>query len=305
VGEPCNLDALVSVLIPTNDLTFIDDTIESVFRQTYKNLDIVVVLNGSALSEMVNLEQRYSPKVRFFRCNDNGIVPSLNLGLANCRGALIARIDADDLMPPERIERQLKFLQENPTVVCVGGQLEYIGNGQNPKKHPGYPIDDATIKHSLYRFSAMPHPGLMYRKKEVLAAGGYSTDFPLIEDWNLIVKLAETHKLANLDTTVVHYRIHLSQSTVKNSTLQENSIQAFAKFKLKNEFLSLKNGNNLPQGLLRIRRSLAGYLYLSSASDNSRVLKKLIRLIKLFLFSLLDPKIFWDYLFKKFHRPAK
>ena len=300
--EPYNLNALVSVLIPTNDLTFIDDTIESVFGQTYKDLDIVVVLNGLAVSEMFNLEQRYSPKVRFFRCNGNGIVPSLNLGLANCRGALIARIDADDLMPPERIERQVKFLQENPTVVCVGGQLEYIAHGGNPKKHPGYPIDDATIKHSLYRFSAMPHPGLMYRKKEVLAAGGYSTDFPLIEDWNLIVKLAESHKLANLDTTVVHYRIHLSQSTVKNSTLQENSIQAFAKFRLKNEFLSLKNGDNLPQGLLRIRRSLAGYLYLYSASNSSGALKKLIRLINLLLISLLDPRIPLDYMVKKFHR---
>ncbi len=299
-----NSSSLVSILIPANDLTFIDDTLESVFEQSYKDLDIVVVLNGSALEKIVGLEKRYSPKVRFLCCNENGIVPSLNLGLANCRGALIARIDADDLMPPMRIEQQVKFLRENPTVVCVGGQLEYIVPQGDPKKHPGYPINDAEIKHALYRFSAMPHPGLMYRKKEVLAAGGYSVDFPLIEDWNLLVKLAESHNLANLNTTVVHYRVHLSQSTVRNSTLQEGSIRAFAKLRLKNDFLGLRNLGRLPKGILRFRRSLAGYLYLSSASSNSRALEKISRLMKLFLFSLLDPKISWNFLLKKFYRPV-
>ena len=300
--ETSNSKALVSVLIPSNDLTFIDETIKSVFCQSYIELEIVVVLNGAAASEMANLEQKYSPKVRFFCCDENGIVPSLNLGLANCRGALIARIDADDLMPPERLERQVKFLGDNPSVVCVGGQMEYISPEGNPKKHPGYPVDDEKIKHCLYRFSAMPHPGLMYRKREVLALGGYSSDFPLIEDWDLIVKLAESHNLANLDVVVVNYRLHLSQSTVKNSALQEKSIRAFARFRLKNEFLSFIKGKNLMHGFLKFRRSFAGYLYLSPVTTNSGLLQKLIRPINLLLISVLDPKILLDYIVNKFRR---
>lgn len=297
-----NLAKLVSVLIPSNDISFIGETLESVFCQTYENLEIVVVLNGSAVKELANLEDIYANNVKFITCNEKGIVPSLNLGIANCNGQLIARIDADDLMPPSRIESQVRFLHNNQDVVCVGGQLEYICTGIAHKKHPGYPTNNSRIKHALYRFSAMPHPGMMYRKEEVMSIGGYSSEFPFIEDWELLFRLSKSHKLANLDITVVNYRVHVSQSTSLNAELQQKSIQTFIKSRLKHEFDNFLRDKNIFKNLSNLRRSIAGYLYVSASYSNLGIFRKIHRFIVLILVSLIDPRIAIEYALKKFSR---
>ena len=297
-----NLAKLVSVLIPSNNISFIGETLESVFCQTYQNLEIVVVLNGSAVKELANLEGTYANKVKFITCSEKGIVPSLNLGIANCNGELIARIDADDLMPPSRIESQVRFLRNNQDVVCVGGQLEYISPGIAHEKHPGYPTNNSRIKHALYRFSAMPHPGMMYRKEEVMSMGGYSSEFPFIEDWELLFRLSKSHKLANLDITVVNYRVHVSQSTSLNAELQQKSIQTFIKSRLKHEFDNFLRNKNIFKNLSNLRRSIAGYLYVSASYTNLGIFRKIHRLIVLILMSLIDPRIAIEYALKKYSR---
>ena len=294
--EQCEL---VSVLIPSNNTTYIAETLESVLSQTYTPLDILVVLNGPAIDEISKLESTYKDNVRFLTCAENGIVPSLNLGIANCKGRLIARIDADDLMPSQRIENQVNFLNENPLVVCVGGQLEYISSDLNLGKHPGYPLDDKKIKHDLHRFSAIPHPGMMYRKEQVEEIGGYSVLFPLIEDWDLLVRLAKLHKLANLETSVVKYRVHSTQSTVRNSKTQEESIKNFVESRLRNDIRNLLVKKDEHQRLLKVRRSLAGFFYLLASANSSGIHQKVKKTIMLILVTFVDPRIGLDYFSKK------
>lgn len=290
---------LVSVLIPSNDTTYIAETLESVLSQTYKPLDVLVVLNGQAIEEINHLESTYGQSVRFLTCAEKGIVPSLNLGISNCEGRLIARIDADDLMPLDRIESQVNFLNENPLVVCVGGQLEYISNNVQLGKHPGYPIKDNEIKHSLYRFSAIPHPGMMYRKKEVEEIGGYSLSFPLIEDWDLIERLSKIHKLANLQTSVVGYRVHAAQSTMKYSVTQSESIKKYMQTRFKNDLKNFSRRKDNEQKFIRVRRSLAGYLYFLANYQSIKIFGKAKRLALLSLVTIIDPKIAWDFISKR------
>jgi hypothetical protein len=170
----------------------------------------------------------------------------------------------------------------------------------NLGKHPGYPLDDKKIKHDLYRFSAVPHPGMMYRKEQVEEIGGYSILFPLIEDWDLLVRLAKLHKLANLETSVVKYRVHSTQSTVRNSETQKESIKNFVESRLRNDIKNLLVKKDEPQRFLKVRRSLAGFFYLLASDNSSGIHLKVKRTLMLILVAFIDPRIGLDYFSKKF-----
>jgi glycosyltransferase involved in cell wall biosynthesis len=291
---------LVSVLIPCNKTTFLRETLESVLLQSYSNFEIVVVLNGSSTTKLTELKKIYAEKVKFFICEENGIVSALNFGLDKCNGTLIARIDADDLMAVDRIKNQVDFLRKNPSVVCVGGQLDYITSDEFQEPHPGYPLDDSRIRHALYRFSAIPHPGMMFRKEEVQKCGGYSNEFPLIEDWVLLAKLSDLYELANLAEVVVHYRIHSLQSTKSNLTIQQNNIISFARKRFIKSFNDLFSSNN--GKLLEFRRTLAGYLYSSAKSQHLKEPKKVKKYFIYFSIMLIDPRLLLNFLSNRYHK---
>ena len=297
-----NESDLVSVLIPCSETTFLRETLESVLVQSYRNLEIVVVLNGSAITERAELVGVYANKVKFLTCEESGIVAALNFGLLNSEGPLIARIDADDLMPIGRIERQVNFLRMNSDVVCVGGQLEYITSDKFQPPHPGYPLDDSKIRHNLYRFSAIPHPGMMYRKEEVQKCGGYSAEFPLIEDWVLLTKLAGLYKLANLSEVVVYYRIHPTQSTKSNFPSQQTSIVAFARKRLIKGISDLVSPKPKSGKILEFRRTLAGFLYTKAKNQHSGKNKRASWYFLSAFALLIDPRLISELIRKLFSR---
>jgi glycosyltransferase involved in cell wall biosynthesis len=138
-----------------------------------------------------------------------GIVPALNLGLANIRSEFVARMDEDDLMMPERLYLQRQYLYRNKRTLVVGGQLQLID------------VDDKVIGHSRYRneietgsvrvlqSSPIAHPAAMFRREAVEQIGGYREFLP--EDWDLWVRLNERGPIANIEENVLNYRIHPNQ----------------------------------------------------------------------------------------------
>ena len=206
---------LVSVSIVCNNIRFLRETLESVLRQSYSNFEIVVVLNGKAAKskETLEFEYRYSERqVRFFVSLFEEIVASKNLSMNYCSGELICIIDSDDLMPPKRIEAQVAEFHKNNRLVCVGGQLLELQEGVLKRFHK-YPTSDSLTKHALFRFSSLPHPGVMFLKSAVIEAGGYTNKFSWIEDWDLWVRLKNLGEIYNLNQPTVYYRRHVEQST--------------------------------------------------------------------------------------------
>lgn len=312
----------VTVLIPCNNIEYLRECLTSIEKQEYSNLKVLVVLNGPASNLMKQLQDDFSsmsPPVEFLSTPLNGIVNALNFGLANCHSELIARIDADDLMPPSRIISQVSEFQKDSELVCVGGQLEYL-NTFGLTRHPGYPQKHNEICHALHRYSSLAHPGVMYRKSALIKIGNYIDEYPVIEDWNLWVRLSEIGKIVNLPTTTVLYRIHANQITDTKSTTQHQSIIAFSFSRLRECLLNpqrielrkydlkfikflcemipyllcrikpiYKNGLF---GRKEIRRRLAGYLYLELKCSNIGLSSQRVRKTLFFIaIALIDPRI--------------
>lgn len=210
--------ALVSVSIVCNDITFLRETLESVLNQSYPHVEVVVVLNGKAVESKETLEDeyRYSEKqVNFFINSVEEIVSSKNLSLDKCSGELVCVIDSDDLMPPGRIEAQVAEFHKNKKLVCIGGQLLELKESGLNSFHK-YPTNNSMTRHSLFRYSSLPHPGVMFLKSASIKAGGYTNNFPWIEDWDLWMRLQYIGDIYNLSQPTVYYRRHVGQSTSVN-----------------------------------------------------------------------------------------
>ena len=314
----------VTVLIPCNSTDFLAECLDSVACQDYPNIDVLVVLNGKAIHERTALSaefNEYPRNLKFVLSEKVGIVSALNLGLELSSNEFIARIDADDVMPLNRITLQIAKLTQDSEIVCIGGQLEYVA-AKPEQEHPGYPLTDEAFRHALYRFSPLPHPGVMYKKSAVVLAGMYREKFPYIEDWDLWTRLAEQGKIFNLPETTVYYRIHSNQSTILHTAIQQKSIRSLSSQVLKqalkasgqqcprdSDFLDPQSIAIFPQpaliekkqrkgigffGQKEKRRALAGYLYVRMMSSNSSQAQLLLLRI---VISLIDPVLLIRKLF--------
>ncbi len=314
----------VTVLIPCNSTDFLAECLDSVACQDYPNIDVLVVLNGKAIHERTALSEEfneYPRNLKFVLSEKVGIVSALNLGLELSSNEFIARIDADDVMPFKRITLQIAEFSHDSEIVCIGGQLEYVA-AKPEQEHPGYPLTDEAFRHALYRFSPLPHPGVMYKKSAVVLAGMYREKFPYIEDWDLWTRLAEQGKIFNLPETTVYYRIHSNQSTILHTAIQQKSIRSLSSQVLKqalkasgqqcprdSDFLDPQSIAIFPQpaliekkqrkgngffGQKEKRRALAGYLYVRMMSSNSSQAQLLLLRI---VISLIDPVLLIRKLF--------
>ena len=314
----------VTVLIPCNSTDFLAECLDSVACQDYPNIDVLVVLNGKAIHERTALTEEfdeYPRNLKFVLSENVGIVSALNLGLELSSNEFIARIDADDVMPLKRITLQIAAFGRDSEIVCIGGQLEYLA-AKPEQKHPGYPLTDEAFRHALYRFSPLPHPGVMYKKSAVVLAGMYREKFPYIEDWDLWTRLAEQGKIFNLPATTVYYRIHSNQSTILHTVIQQKSIKSLSSQMLKqtlkasgqqyprdSDYLDPQSIAIFPQpaligkmqskgngffGQKTKRRALAGYLYIRMMNSNSSRAQLLLPRI---VISLIDPALIIRKLF--------
>jgi len=218
---------LVSVLIVSNETSYLRETLDSVFRQDYCNFEIVLVLNGQAINQTSALELEYSnPKVEFkvVHCVEENIVRAKNDGLAITLGGLICIIDSDDTMPLNRIRLQQNEFLRNPNLVVLGGQLTWLGTDIK-KPDFSYPNTHQSTQHSLYRFSSLPHPGVMFRKDKVLEVGGYRDKYRWVEDWDLWLRLIAVGEVYNLQIPTVNYRKHSNQVTIRHKKeMLQNSV---------------------------------------------------------------------------------
>ena len=204
----------VTVLIPCNNIRFLEEALASIKSQSLQPKLVLVILNGEARNTNTEILSKLTLllmcETQFIISERDGIVPALNLGLTVANTKYIARLDSDDLMLPNRLENQINFLEDHPDVVAVGGQvLDY----ENRKVRFLYPTEHSKINTALYRFTGLPHPGVTYLLSFVKRVGSYSQKFEHVEDWDLWVRLSRVGKLANLSVPVIYYRSHELQVT--------------------------------------------------------------------------------------------
>lgn len=226
---------LVSIVIPVHNAEeYVREALDSCINQTYTNLEIVVVDDKSedgTLNILREYEQRDSRVKVLAVEKQNGLGNVINIGIRESNGKYIARMDADDIMCPERIEKQARYLESNPNCVAVGGQIDIIDEQGNVVGHREYAIKDEDIKRNRFLFQPFAHPAVTLRRSTLEDIGLYPENMWKVEDVKLFLILSTKGEFHNLEDTVLKYRVTFrteSQSKMVDHFKKTNEVRKWA-----------------------------------------------------------------------------
>jgi glycosyltransferase involved in cell wall biosynthesis len=213
----------VSVLLPVfNGERYVREAVRSVLEQTVPDFELIVIDDGSTDRSLQILSRLAANdgRIRLVSRPNRGLVRTLNEMLQMARGTFIARMDADDRCTPHRFERQLRALREDASLVAVGSAVHFMDPASRHLMTFTYPQTHADIDAwmmAVERGCAMSHPALMMRAATLRAIGDYREEFWPAEDADLVFRLAEHGRVANLVEPLLSYRLH-SQSVSHRHT---------------------------------------------------------------------------------------
>ena len=220
----------VSVLMPVyNGETFLGQAIESILQQTFDDFEFIVINDGSTdrSAEVVQLYD--DPRIRYFENERNiGLTRSLNRGLSLVRAPYLARMDADDTSLPQRLAKQVNFLDMHHEVGVVGSAVQIIDEHGNISRKWEPPETHEVLRWCLCLFTPIAHPTVMMRQDIVKQVGNYCTDMVTAQDHDLWRRLSLLTRLANLPDVLLHLRQHRSNITkVRSVEHRQNRVRAF------------------------------------------------------------------------------
>jgi glycosyltransferase involved in cell wall biosynthesis len=223
---------MLSVLMPVyNAERYVAEAVDSILGQTFRDFEFLIIDDGSTDSSGAIL-RRYAerdPRIRVVSRHNTGLLVALNELLGLARGELLARMDADDVALPDRLEREVNYLRDHPEVVCVGGRVMLIDPDGHPLG-PGHLETDheELVEMGLSGLCPLNHPSVLMRREVVLAVGGYRPEYSTAEDLDLFLRLAEVGRLANLPVIVTRYRLHPNSVSERQQRLQIAKSRAVA-----------------------------------------------------------------------------
>ena len=228
-------EPLVSVFIASyNHAPYIEASILSVLEQTYQNIELLVVDDGStddSVERILKLQKQHN--FDFHSQPNQGLAKTLNDCIARSHGSLIAPFGSDDIMLPERITIQVAYMQDKPEVGICGGNTQIIGaNGESLEKrnkkyvHRRLNFDDVFLNTK----PGVPAPTLFFRREALEAVGGFDTEIRL-ED--LLIALKITHAgyvIDVLEDVLAKYRVHDSNTYKNYQFMIDNVLKTYAKY---------------------------------------------------------------------------
>ncbi|MDP8230785.1 MAG: glycosyltransferase [Candidatus Gorgyraea atricola] len=206
-----------------NGEVYLRQCIDSVLSQTCKDFEFLIVDDGSTDSTRDIIRSYSDDRIRLIENERNlSQVTSLNIGLDHASGEYIARIDADDIMLPDRIEKQYDFLSKRPEVVLSGSWAEAM---DSEGKHIGItklPVrNEEIIATILFGEFILVHSSIMFRKKPVMDIGKYNEAFSFTEDYKLAIDLLlKRHKIVSIPDVLIKYRLHDDRISVRDAKPQ-------------------------------------------------------------------------------------
>lgn len=192
----------------TNQYLF--DALDSCFNQTFREFELIFVANGEHADEIASRVSAYyknESRLRVFSSGLRGLTFNLSLGIYYARANLIARMDADDISMPERIQKQFDFMSKNPNVSILGSAYTLIDQKGKTGKTFYPPTEDSKIRKKLIFSNVLCHPSVMLRRNVVENNGGY-LGYIFAEDYDLWLNCLDDGSIvfANLDSVELLYR---------------------------------------------------------------------------------------------------
>lgn len=203
---------LVSVVVPSFNESpdIMRASLQSLRDQTFSDFECIVIDESTVPERAAACESFCRQDDRFVYVHPTerlGLARSLNLGLEQARGQLVARFDSDDLCSLDRLALQVAFLRANPQVSVVGGALEIIDEEGRTKAFRSYPLAPADVAKGMHLANAVAHPTVMFRREVARAHGGYNPQFRFAEDLDLWLRWLNVGVVfANLPQVIVRYR---------------------------------------------------------------------------------------------------
>jgi len=217
----------VSVVMPVYQAGgYLAEAIESILAQTHPDLELIAIDDGSTDASGAILEEyaKRDPRLIVARRPHEGVVRARNLGLSLARAPLVACMDADDVSLPDRLAMQVSALVARPEVVCIGGGFDVIDSKNRLLNRILPPSEHVEIlAMALLGRSAICGSNAMFRRREVLAIGGYDAGACFVEDLDLWLRLGEVGRLANLPEVISRVRFH---DASQSATEQERQLDA-------------------------------------------------------------------------------
>jgi len=225
----------VSVVIPVRDgARHVEAAVASILRQSHRDFECIVCDDGSADATPAILARlaAQDARLRVLRLARCGIVAALNAGIEAARAGWIARMDADDIAAPERLERQLEAAARHPDAAGFGSAWRVVGPTGTVRRVIIPPTEPDAIIAALARHNPLAHPTMLLRRDLVRAIGGYRAAFRGAEDYDLWLRLSERHPLRAVPEVLLDYREHHGQTAwreVEHRVLAELGARAGAR----------------------------------------------------------------------------
>jgi len=217
----------------------LEETLQTIAVQTLEDYEVLAVDDGSTDQTPQILEHwsQKDPRFRYLPIPHSGIIPALNVGLAECQAAYVARMDADDKMLPTRLEKQTAYLDTHPGVHLVSSMVS--GFPKN-KLRQGFKIyidwlnsleNQEDMQREIYVESPLCHPTVMFRKQAVQSLGGYQ-EHGWAEDYDLWLRMNQAGmRFEKVPETLLEWREHPNRLTRTDSRYSlENFIRAKANY---------------------------------------------------------------------------
>ena len=223
------------VMAAFNSTAYLREAITSLQNQTMNVFELIIIDDGSTdtTSEIIKEAVRNDPRIQYLRNDKNqGLAASLNLGMERARGRYIARMDADDVAAPDRLEQQVAFFEEDPGLALLGSNVLLTDDGGTEIEKTCLPEDDWTIRCTCLFQNPFAHPSVMMRAAPFREGGlRYDPTYETTQDWELWTRLLSYGKARNLPSPLVRMRLHGSSVSARRRAIQvENSLRVQRKY---------------------------------------------------------------------------
>ncbi len=213
----------ISVIMPVyNGDKYIGEAISSVLAQTEKDIELIIADDGSTDRTEVVVAAFKDPRILYFKRPHEGLVSTLNFALTKAKAKYVARMDADDVAYPERLSKQLKYMQDNNLVLCGtwADMIDEDGDKMGDLRFP--PVEAGAVRSYAILHNPFIHPTVMFDKDIIVKAGAYRP-FKHVEDYELWTRIIFKNKVGNVPEKLIAYRLHSLQVTRRQNKLMRAS----------------------------------------------------------------------------------
>lgn len=234
----------VSIILPVyNGEKYLSETIDSIIEQTFADWEIVAVNDGSTDNSLFVLNKykaKLESKMKVINKENAGVSSARNIAMENSTGEYLAFVDADDIWLPEKLGKQVMILNKNPDVALVytdmcaiiEGKITQIKSIMKKKLYRG------NIFEPLFYFNFIPLSSIVLRKEMIENYGNFDSNYKIIQDYDLLLRIAEDNEIDYVDESLLLYRIHVNNISGNVEMKEKENLELIRKWIQRKPYLA-------------------------------------------------------------------